>query len=254
MKRRLKKLYKIERIAKILLVLFVFLSSLDSKAFNPANENLDNTIKIIKYAYLVDSVAYSIYSDLDIKDLNYMIFLQAYHGYIAYKSQGLLENDHVITLIDFDQNSTEKRVYIIDVEKHQLKYHSYVAHGQGSGELSADHFSNKENSHQSSLGFYIANETYHGKHGLSLRLDGLEKGINDNARKRNVVIHSADYVSEDYIHKNNRLGRSWGCPALASENYEQVIDWIKGKSLLYIYSSKRTEQFPSLLTNFAFNP
>jgi hypothetical protein len=117
-------------------------------------------------------------------------------------------------------------------------YNSYVAHGQKSGEEEAEVFSNRENSHQSSLGFYLTDNTYIGKHGLSLRLDGLTRGLNDNARKRNIVVHSADYVSEEYIKKNKRLGRSWGCPALPVEGYEEVIELIKDKSLLFVYSSK----------------
>ena len=84
----------------------------------------------------------------------------------------------------------------------------------------------------------MTDQTYIGKHGLSLRLDGLEKGLNDNARKRNIVVHSAEYVSEEYINKNKRLGRSWGCPALPEEGYQEVIDQIKDKSLLFVYSSK----------------
>ena len=190
-------------------------------------------------SYRIDSLAQSIYSELQSEELNYQVFLKAYEGYLTFRKNGQIEKTNVITIIDFDKSSNEKRFFVVDIEEKQILVNSYVAHGQNTGGLDATRFSNKMNSHQSSLGFYLTDKTYHGKHGLSLRLDGLDKGINDNARKRNIVVHSADYVSEDFIAKYNRLGRSWGCPALPIEGYEEVIDQIKNKSLLFIHSSKR---------------
>ena len=111
-----------------------------------------------------------------------------------------------------------------------------VAHGKNSGWEIPKSFSNQSNSYKSSLGFYLTAETYTGKHGLSLRLDGMEKGINDNARKRHIVIHSADYVSYEFTKKIGRLGRSFGCPSLPAKNYNKVIDLIKDKSVIFIYS------------------
>jgi len=186
----------------------------------------------------IDSLAQSIYNELQSEDLNYQVFLEAYEGYLNFQNSGLIEKTNVITIIDFDKSSDEKRFFVVDIEERQVLVNSYVAHGQNTGGLDATRFSNKMNSHQSSLGFYLTDKTYHGKHGLSLRLDGLDKGINDNARKRNIVVHSADYVSEEFIAKYNRLGRSWGCPALPIEGYEDVIEQIKNKSLLFIHSSK----------------
>jgi len=193
-----------------------------------------------KYAesYMVDSIARSIYGDLQAEELEYKVFLEAYEGYLTFRKNGQIEKMNVITIIDFDKSSDEKRFFVVDIEERQVLVNSYVAHGQNTGGLDATRFSNNLNSHQSSLGFYLTDKTYHGKHGLSLRLDGLDKGINDNARKRNIVVHSADYVSEEFISKHNRLGRSWGCPALPKEGYEDVIEQIKNKSLLFIHSSK----------------
>ena len=193
-----------------------------------------------KYAesYIVDSIVRSIYGDLQAEELEYKVFLEAYEGYLTFRRNGQIEKMNVITIIDFDKSSDEKRFFVVDIEERQILVNSYVAHGQNTGGLNATRFSNNLNSHQSSLGFYLTDKTYHGKHGLSLRLDGLDKGINDNARKRNIVVHSADYVSEEFIAKYNRLGRSWGCPALPKEGYEEVIDQIKNKSLLFIHSSK----------------
>jgi hypothetical protein len=120
-----------------------------------------------------------------------------------------------------------------------------VAHGRNSGEEYANSFSNSGDSFKSSLGFYATGEIYIGKHGNSLRLDGLEKGLNDNARSRGVVMHGADYVAENFIKNNQRLGRSLGCPALPIELTDEIINLIKNKSCLYIYH-------PSLIQ--AINP
>jgi hypothetical protein len=188
--------------------------------------------------YFVDSLARSIYSELQSEELDYQVFLEAYDGYLTFRRNGQIEKTDVITIIDFDKSSKEKRFFVVDIEERKILVNSYVAHGQKTGGLDAKYFSNNLNSHQSSLGFYLTDKTYYGKHGLSLRLDGLDKGINDNARKRNIVVHSADYVSEDFIAKYNRLGRSWGCPALPKEGFEEVIEEIKDKSLLFIHSSK----------------
>ncbi len=220
----------------IFLSLFLFIQ-LTLSASNPFDSEMEGAIEIIKESYFIDSIANSIYSDLQTDELSFQVFLKAFNGYYTFQKGGLIENTNVLTIIDFDKPSAEKRFFIVDIEKHKILFNSYVAHGQNTGELVAQKFSNRENSHQSSLGFYLTDETYFGKHGLSLRLDGLERGINDNARKRNIVVHSADYVSEDYIAKNNRLGRSWGCPALPVDGYEEVIEYIKDKSLLFVYSS-----------------
>ncbi|TSA27783.1 MAG: hypothetical protein D4R67_05505, partial [Bacteroidetes bacterium] len=117
----------------------------------------------------------------------------------------------------------------------KVLFHCLVSHGRKSGELMAEYFSNTPGSNASSLGFYITGETYIGNHGLSLALDGIEKGINDNARERAIVIHGADYVSADFIRKYGRLGRSLGCPAIPEELKKEIIETIKSGSCLFIY-------------------
>lgn len=144
-------------------------------------------------------------------------------------------NSKIITIIDFSLPSTEKRMWIIDPEKQIILLHSVVSHGRNSGNLMAEKFSNQPESFQSSLGFYKTAETYQGKHGYSLRLDGLEKGFNDQARNRAIVIHGADYAKEEFAKNTGRLGRSLGCPALPTELSSKAIDLIKGGSLLFIY-------------------
>ena len=146
-------------------------------------------------------------------------------------------NEEIVTIIDFSKPSTEKRLIILDLKEQKILHHTYVAHGKNTGENWAEKFSNKQGSNQSSLGLYKTAESYFGKHGYSLRLDGLEKGFNDKARSRALVLHSAAYVSEDFIKKYGRLGRSFGCPAVPLENSKEIIDLIKGGSCLYIYAN-----------------
>jgi hypothetical protein len=141
----------------------------------------------------------------------------------------------LLTVIDFTLPSTQKRLWVIDVEKKEIILNSVVAHGRNSGELMAERFSNSPESYQSSVGFYKTAETYQGKHGYSLRLDGLEKGFNDQARARAIVIHGADYAREEFAKITGRLGRSLGCPALPTELSAQIIDLIKDGSLIFIY-------------------
>jgi hypothetical protein len=159
----------------------------------------------------------------------------------AFAMEGLDEMEYgnvdIVTIIDFSKPSTEKRLFILDLRNQKVLYHTFVAHGKNTGVNMATKFSNNKGSNQSSLGLYRTGESYQGKHGYSLRLDGLEKGFNDNARGRAVVMHSASYVSESFIKRHGRLGRSWGCPAVPVEISEEIIDLIKGGSCLYIYAN-----------------
>lgn len=142
----------------------------------------------------------------------------------------------VLSIVDLSQPSSKKRLYVIDLISHKLLFQTYVAHGRNSGELMAATFSNTHSSYQSSLGFYQTLGTYQGKHGLSLQLKGLERGFNDNAFSRAIVIHGADYVCEDFIRRTGRLGRSQGCPAIENALSKDIIQAIKGGSCLFVYS------------------
>lgn len=142
----------------------------------------------------------------------------------------------ILSIVDLSQPSSQKRLYVIDLDQHKLLFQTYVAHGRNSGELMAAAFSNTFSSFQSSLGFYQTLNTYQGKHGLSLQLKGLEQGFNDNALSRAIVMHGADYVCEDFIRKTGRLGRSQGCPAIANAVSKDIIQAIKGGSCLFVYS------------------
>lgn len=170
---------------------------------------------------------------------NYDSFVKAFDGFTALRDKGIIKNN-ILTIVDFDLPSTQKRLWVIDMNENKILFHSLVAHGKNSGELNAESFSNQNESNKSSLGFYMTNETYVGGHGLSLKLDGLEKGKNDNARHRAVVIHGADYVSQGFINVHHRLGRSFGCPALPLELTKSIISTIKNKSCLYINHHSNT--------------
>lgn len=167
------------------------------------------------------------------------VFSKAIAGFNRLKQNGTIKKD-LLTVIDFSKSSNTKRLWIIDMAKQTVLYNTLVAHGRNSGDEYATAFSNAASSYQSSLGFYATGEIYNGKHGESLRLDGLEKGINNNARARAVVMHAADYVSEGFIKAHNRLGRSQGCPALPNHLNKEVIKLIQGKSCLFIYHPSKS--------------
>ncbi len=168
-------------------------------------------------------------------------FTQALKGFYKLKEKGLIKKD-ILTLIDFSLSSNVKRLWVIDLASKTILFQSLVAHGRNTGEEFANSFSNAAQSFKSSLGFYATGEVYTGKHGLSLRLDGLEKGINDNARNRGVVMHAADYVSYSFVKNNKRLGRSQGCPAVPVGLSKEIISAIKDKSCLFIYHPKLISQ------------
>lgn len=159
----------------------------------------------------------------------------ALSGYAYLNEQNRICKKDIITIVDFSKPSTEERLFVVNLKTKQIIAKSLVAHGRNSGELYANKFSNSAESFESSLGFYVANDTYDGKHGYSLRLDGMEAGFNDNARDRGVVVHGADYVSYNFIHSTGKLGRSQGCPALPMSNYQQIISLIQGGSCFFIY-------------------
>ena len=151
--------------------------------------------------------AVSVYDSLrlNLAGLNRKAFEFAQQGFEKLKEQGTILNDNIISIIDFSLPSTEKRLYVVDLKNYQVLYKTYVAHGRNSGTVMANSFSNNPSSYKSSLGFYKTLGTYFGKHGYSLKLQGLEKGINDNAYERSIVMHGADYVNPSIIFQNSVL-------------------------------------------------
>ena len=148
---------------------------------------------------------------------------------------GAVEPPRTLTVIDYSKPSTEKRLWVFDLTTHELLYEELVAHGQGSGANHASAFSNTPDTHQTSLGLFVTGATYVGKNGYSLRMDGLDKGINDRARERAIVMHGAPYVSDAFVRANGRLGRSHGCPAISDAVARPMIDRVKGGGLVFAY-------------------
>lgn len=219
----------------IMLFSFYLLSAL-SVGYSNADLSSENIIASAENNAL-GIEAIEVYEALCDATISQSAFQHAYLGYMKLKPQHKFSSE-ILSLVDFNKDSDEKRFYLIDLRSKKVLYKEYVTHGRNTGLLSADNFSNVMSSKKSSLGFYKTAETYHGKHGLSLRLDGLEKDINDRARDRAIVIHAADYACESFIKEHGRLGRSFGCPALPAENYKAILDIIKEGTLLYIHSSK----------------
>lgn len=150
---------------------------------------------------------------------------------------GEVDQDAKLAVIDYSRPSTDKRLWVFDVARDQLLFRELVAHGQGSGDNYATRFSNQDNSHQTSLGLFLTAETYIGNNGYSLKLDGVERGFNDNARSRAIVMHGAWYVNPEMIASKGRIGRSHGCPALNQGIARRVIDTMKGRQLLFSYAN-----------------
>jgi len=170
-----------------------------------------------------------------IGDVDPAVFGMALHAAESAIERGDARNPATLTVIDFSRRSTEKRMWVYDLRSRTLLFDELVAHGRGSGQALATVFSNDAESNRSSLGLYRTGETYIGKHGYSLRLDGLEAGFNDHARERGIVMHTADYVNAATAKAQGYLGRSLGCPALRPEVTKSVIDAVKGGGLLFAY-------------------
>jgi hypothetical protein len=186
-----------------------------------------------------------LWADCKLEDeISLHIFSSAINGY---RQLDLLKNKNILSIIDYSKSSGENRFFVIDLENKKLLFKCLVAHGKNSGESIAASFSNQSGSLKSSLGFFLTAETYIGENGYSLRLDGLEKGINDSARIRDIVIHGAGYVSQKFIDENGRLGRSWGCPALPLDVTKEIIDCISGGSCLFVYAADSLYKETSVL-------
>ena len=173
-------------------------------------------------------------------------FKKAMEGFFVLKQKGIIQKD-ILTVIDFSMSSTKKRLWVIDLSNNTILYNTVVSHGMNSGGEFATDFSNSPSSNKSSLGFYATAETYNGKHGLSLKLDGLENGINSNARARAVVMHGASYANPSILRSQGYLGRSQGCPAIPEAVKDEIISVIKGKSCLFIYHPSRSYEITSKL-------
>jgi L,D-transpeptidase catalytic domain len=170
-----------------------------------------------------------------VQSLNSHVLQLALNAATCARDGGVVNNDRLLTVIDYSKASTQPRLWVLDLDTQRVLFEELVAHGQGSGDNYATRFSNDDGSHQTSLGLFRTADTYVGTNGYSLRLDGLEPGVNDRARERAIVIHGAPYVNAAASRTLGRLGRSWGCPALRPAIARTLIDTIKEGSLVFAY-------------------
>lgn len=177
------------------------------------------------------------YDTLRLKNygLSKQVLAHALKGYRYMQQHGWVDRPGILTICDFSQSSRRKRLYIIDLRNYKLLLNTYVAHGKNSGAEYAKYFSNEPESNKSSLGFYITSSTYYGSCGYSMHLRGMERGFNDNAYERDIVMHGSDYVGEEYLRSSQFMGRSFGCPAVPARHHKRIIDQIKNGSCLFIY-------------------
>ncbi|WP_276370215.1 murein L,D-transpeptidase catalytic domain family protein [Chryseolinea sp. H1M3-3] len=209
----------------VTLSIAITLSSFQSRAFTAPDFNL-----ITESATLYQAI------DPNEHELPpYDLFNRALTGYQLLEKAKKLSTKGVLTLIDFRRSANEKRLWVIDLVHKKILFHTLTAHGRNTGDVFARNFSNTPNSNQSSLGFYVTGKTYIGKHGISLKLHGVENGINDKAEARAIVMHGATYVSESYIKQYGRLGRSFGCPAIPMALHKKIITEIAEGTCLFIF-------------------
>jgi len=211
-----------------------------AQVIHAASHHKDVAAPVVTYRATASSLEMEtsmLYDELSLGQLGLgkKAFEYAYKGYKSLLNRGLIAKQSILSVIDFSQSSKNKRLYIVDIDKREILMNTYVAHGRNSGKEFATSFSNSISSLKSSLGFFVTKSTYYGEHGLSLRIDGVERGINDNAEKRAVVIHGAEYLGVKYLDRNPFSGRSWGCPAVPSEQSSQIIDMIKDGTVMFIY-------------------
>lgn len=244
---------------KVVFAVAVCVCAFTSIAFTYAHRSNDNDGK--KFPSLLPDNANavparrlsdSIYTrlGLDSNGLSPEAFYKAYKGYQYLLDKGALAKPDLLSIVDMSQSSTKKRLYIIDIAHSRILFNTYVSHGRNSGGEYATSFSNLNSSHKSSLGFLITAETYTGKAGYSMRFDGMEKGINDNVRMRDIVMHGSTYVNENRC--ESAMGRSYGCPAVSYAEHKAIINTIKGGSCFFIYHTDNLYQHASKILNANF--
>ncbi len=259
MRNHLKPLFIFTALAALLISPFL-ISGRDNKAtvgasdlelvlIRPADIRVEKKMKT--RTELMAEEAAMVYSSMKLNKagLSKKAFDYAWKGYKNLLQKGKLRNPGILSICDFSQSSRKKRLYIVDLTEQKLLVNTYVAHGRQSGAEYAKSFSNVPESNKSSLGFYVTRNTYYGQDGLALKIDGVEKGINDKANARNIVIHGSDYVGEAFIKRNPFNGRSFGCPAIPEKHTKKIIQTIKNGTCLFIYHPTKNYLVNSRILN-----
>lgn len=242
-----KHLFPLALIVSFTIVLFSFAKANSSRLVASAKDSSSADSSPVVHE---TSLSEKIYKDLNLQQagLSRQIVDYAVKGYEKLVDSGLVKNPEYLTIVDLSQSSRNKRFYILDMKNDDLVRNTYVAHGKNSGIDMAKSFSNNFSSNKSSLGFYVTTSTYFGKHGLSLRIHGMEDGFNDHAEARSVVVHGASYVNAGRVN-SSYMGRSFGCPALPENEYADIINTIKDGSVMFIYGSDSNYLQSSTLLN-----
>lgn len=224
----------LKRVSKYIVFLLLLVSVSIQLPKQAQGEQEDDALFNLSSAYIA-----SIYAKIDfgaMTQLNPKVFAYAYRGYMRLLwAQKLNPLKKIITICDYSLSANLNRLWIIDLASCKVLCNTLVAHGQGTGEEFATNFSNQEDSHQSSIGFYVTGDTYFGDNGYSMYLYGMDRHYNDAAFKRSIVLHGADYVSQYFIKEHQRLGRSWGCPAVNNALAPEIINTIQGGTCLFVY-------------------
>ena len=248
----------VKKVRVIYLLSCLLIISLLHLSFSIAGPGLTKELTVsrsVSDSINITSSVRSIYDSLQLgmAGLNRKAFDLALTGWERLNRDGKLANQDVVGIIDFSQPSTNKRLYVLDVKNHSLLFNSLVAHGRNSGKKEAVSFSNRPSSYKSSPGFYVTGDPYKGSNGYSLRLNGMESGINDKALARGIVIHGANYVSESFISGRGFIGRSQGCPAVPLKEAKDIINTMKGGACLYIYTPDQRYLSRSEMINIDLN-
>ncbi len=244
---------------RIALLSFIFLCAFTTKTdinTDPKDvKNLPGLLSGNSVSPAAIQLVDSMYGNLRLAEsgLSRQAFFNAYKGYQYLLQQGKIANPDILSVCDYSQPSNHKRLYILDLKNKRIVYRTYVAHGHNSGTDMANSFSNFTNSNKSSQGFLVTAETYVGHNGYSLRFDGMERGINDNVRSRDVVMHGSNYVCAERAKNGTMMGRSWGCPAVANTESAEIINTIKDGTCFYIYTPDAGYAHKSSILNARFD-
>jgi hypothetical protein len=206
-----------------------------ANSYAPLTVNINKRNILLPGPVIPATVNYYAAWNLTAAGLSEDAFNSALKGYNYLLQKKLVKNSRVLTVVDYSLPSSQKRLYVLDVKSGKILFKTFVAHGKNSGLEYANAFSNEEESYKTSLGFFITHNTYNGSNGYSLKLKGCEKGINDKAAERAIVMHGAAYANEDFLQSNGYLGRSFGCPAVPEKMNKKIIDVIKNGSCLFLY-------------------
>jgi hypothetical protein len=215
--------------------LFIGLQSFHSLSTSP--NDFDYQVSVSPDGVDFDKTSTGLYNtfDFDESELSLEVFQKALKGYLYLHYTNELSNSQFLTILDFSKQSSQKRLWVLDLKGKQIVFNELAAHGKYSGDKFAQSFSNKSNSKKSSLGFYVTGQTYNGRHRYSLKLRGLEPGFNSNAFARGIVVHGATYVSQEIAEAQHSVGRSFGCPAVSQSVNRDIVELIEGGSCMFMY-------------------